>query len=114
MFKNNSLSGVLSAYRFDDNETLEAIRELFSNYNYLADPHGAIGYLGLKSGQINPETEAGIFLETAHPVKFDNAVNQAIQQSIPVPKSIASLYGKKKLNQKIGSYSELKELLSSN
>ena len=114
LFKTHSLSGVLSAYRFDDNETLEAIRELFSNYNYLADPHGAIGYLGLKSGQINPETEAGIFLETAHPVKFDNAVNEAIQQSIPVPESIASLYGKKKMNQKIGSYSELKELLSSN
>ena len=47
-------------------------------------------------------------------MEVDNAVNQAIQQSIPVPKSIASLYGKKKLNQKIGSYSELKELLSSN
>ena len=39
----------ISSYSFTDEETKEAMLEIFNQYNYVADPHGAVGYLGGKS-----------------------------------------------------------------
>jgi threonine synthase len=36
----------------------------------IAEPHGAVGYLGLKKELLNYPNAIGIFLETAHPIKF--------------------------------------------
>ena len=33
---------------YNDEETLETIRELYQNSNYILEPHGAIGYMGIK------------------------------------------------------------------
>lgn len=73
-------------YAFTDNETVEAMRSVSQLYHYTMDPHGAIGYLGLKKyaedfdGDFN-----GIFLETAHPAKFKEVVEKAIGKNIEMP-----------------------------
>ena len=114
LFKKQELERVIKAYRFDDSQTLEAMKHLFKEYGYVADPHGAIGYLGLEADPINSSSEVGIFLETAHPVKFDGAVKKAIDKDVVEPGSVKRLRCLEKVSKKIESYTDLKDLLSSN
>ncbi|MDC1522909.1 threonine synthase, partial [Flavobacteriaceae bacterium] len=66
----DNLKETLSGYRFTDDETREALKEIYTTSGYVADPHGAVGYLGLKAYLKDHPEKYGIFLETAHPVKF--------------------------------------------
>jgi threonine synthase len=106
------LKNVLSSYSISDEETKATIKEVFSNYKYLADPHGAVGYLSLKKYLETHEGDKGIFLETAHPVKFYDVVEPVIQQKINLPDSIESLLkSKKKATVMEAKYDDLKEFL---
>tara|TARA_R110002033_G_scaffold48501_3_gene94839 strand:- start:35746 stop:37041 length:1296 start_codon:yes stop_codon:yes gene_type:complete len=106
-----TLSQYLSSYAFTDEQTKEAMLELYNDYNYIADPHGAVGYLGLKKYQAENTDTYGIFLETAHPVKFLDIVEDTIQENIKIPKKILKLMDKKKKSIAISSYDQLKEFL---
>jgi threonine synthase len=104
------LKKVLSSYSFTDKETQNAMKEIKEKYHYIADPHGAVGYLGLKRYGI--DTNAfGIFLETAHPVKFLNVVEPIINETIELPKQIKEVIDKEKVSIKISTYNELKGFL---
>jgi threonine synthase len=76
------------------------------------DPHGAVGYLGLKRfiGQ-HPQSQ-GIFLETAHPVKFFDVVESIIHQPVPLPGRIKELLNQKKASVKMGTkFEKFKDFL---
>ena len=60
------------------------MKEIYSNSGYVADPHGAVGYLGLQKYGLN-ENQYGVFLETAHPVKFLDVVEKAIKKKVSIP-----------------------------
>jgi threonine synthase len=110
IFKNDfeSLSKKLTSYSFTDSETRSAIKSIYETYNYIADPHGAVGYLGLqKFLQSNPEIQ-GVFLETAHPIKFLDVVEGVIAKKIPLPPDIESLILKEKKSILIKNYQEFK------
>ena len=42
------LKNKLSSYSISDDETIATIKEVYQQYNYILDPHGAVGYLALK------------------------------------------------------------------
>ena len=112
IFENDDskLKEVLSSYSFSDKETQQAMKEIKEKYHYIADPHGAVGYLGLKKRGMD-ENEFGIFLETAHPVKFLNVVEPIINEIIELPKQIKEVIDKQKVSINISSYEELKQFL---
>jgi len=112
IFKQNSakLKDNLSSYSFSDKQTKEAMKLLKDEFNYIADPHGAVGYLGLKKYGIDTNSQ-GIFLETAHPVKFLDVVTPVINEEIEMPQQILSVINKKKTSIKIKTYNELKQFL---
>jgi threonine synthase len=112
IFENDDakLKEVLSSCAFTDAATQNAMKEIKEKYHYIADPHGAVGYLGLKKQGID-DNAFGIFLETAHPVKFLNVVEPIINQTIDLPKQIMEVIGKEKVSIKISKYQELKEFL---
>ena len=101
----------ISSCSFTDQETKEAMFKVYNNHNYVVDPHGAVGYLGLKKHQESHPNVYGVFLGTAHPVKFLNTVENAIQNKITVPDKIASLMYKEKKSILISTYDELKQFL---
>lgn len=102
----------LSAVSVSDAETLATIKELYLSTGYTADPHGAVGYLGLKRYLEKNPAAKGYFLETAHPVKFPGAVEKATGNPIPVPAALAPLMSRQKKSIKMGTgYSELREYL---
>ena len=113
LYKDNfeKLSKNISSYSFTDNETKEAMLKLYNDFTYVADPHGAVGYLGLKKYQETHPDTYGIFLETAHPVKFLDVVEDTIRENIDLPESIVKVMGEKKKSIKISQYSELKGYL---
>ena len=71
----NHLTADVFGFWLDDTATRKAIRELYTNYRYIADPHGAIAYQSLKS-TFSPANK--IFLETAHPSKFPDITEDVI------------------------------------
>lgn len=81
----------LSSYSISDEETMATISEVFEQANYLLDPHGAVGYLALKKFLQTHPGRKGIFLETAHPVKFPDAVESVTGKKIAMPSSISSI-----------------------
>jgi threonine synthase len=107
---NAKLKKYLSSYAFTDDETREAIKLLKEKFNYIADPHGAVGYLGLKK-YMNDKNAQGIFLETAHPVKFLDVVEPVIKESIELPPQILEVIDKEKVAINISEYKELKHFL---
>ena len=109
-----SLKGKLSSYSISDKETKQTIANVYEQHKYLLDPHGAVGYLALSRYLQNHTADKGFLLETAHPVKFPDAVEAITGHAIPVPKSVRYLLNKKKESIKIdAAYGQLKDYLLS-
>ena len=109
-----SLTRMLSSYSISDEETKQTIASVYEKYEYLLDPHGAVGYLALERYlQAHPD-QKGFLLETAHPVKFPDAIEKLMGGKIEVPKSVSYLLNKKKQSIKIDAdYQQLKDYLLS-
>ncbi|MGB5463145.1 MAG: threonine synthase, partial [Aureibaculum sp.] len=107
------LKSNLHSYSFTDDETRTAMLHLYKNCNYIADPHGAVGYLGLKKHHIGKDM-LGIFLETAHPIKFLDVVQPVINKELPYPLQIKDVIHKTKKAKLITDYRELKSFLLNN
>ena len=103
-----------SSYSFCDNDTKIAIQTIYNVSNYIAEPHGAIGYLGLKKEMQKQPKSIGFFLETAHPIKFLDAVEPLLNIKLDIPKQIQSVINKEKVSIKIAGYEELKKYLIHN
>jgi len=116
LFKDNFdvLNDNLSSFSFTDEETREAMKGIYKIAGYIADPHGAVGYLGLKEYQKTHANTFGIFLETAHPVKFLDVVEETLGTTLAIPTQIQNVMGKAKSSIKITEYKELKEHLLNN
>ena len=80
----------ITGYSFTDEDIRVVMRNVFSKFNYTLDPHGTIGYLGLKKYQSQNTESTGVFLETAHPAKFLDVVESALKTKISVPSQLAS------------------------
>lgn len=100
----------LTSYSFSDDDTRDAMKEIKKKSGYIADPHGAVGYLGLKKYLKNKKGQ-GIFLETAHPVKFLDVVEPVLNETIEYPQQIKNVIDKEKISIKISTYQELKDYL---
>ena len=107
----NQLKNNLSSYSFNDGETISAIKSVFKNSNYILDPHGAIGYLGLKKYLNTNPSFFGVFLETAHPIKFSNHIENALNIKIKIPNVINKIMSKEKVFTEVSSYKDFKDSL---
>ena len=104
----------INSKNFTDEETVTAMKEVYSNYNYLIDPHGAVGYSALKNyiGEYKLNSFNGIILETAHPGKFADIVEKSLGTEIELPDRLKMCLTKEKRSIKISSsYKDFKEFL---
>ncbi len=112
---NNDLSEFekdFSSYSYTDEETKLAMKNIYANSRYIAEPHGAVGYLGLKKELEKQPNSIGFFLETAHPIKFLDVVEPVLNVKLEIPKQIESVLGKEKVSIKIKSFDDLKDFLN--
>jgi len=92
------MAEVVTGMSFTDEQTRAAMREVYERTGYIMDPHGAVGYLGLKSYIERNGPVAGIFLETAHPGKFKEVVEDTLNITLPLPASLESFFTNEKLS----------------
>ncbi|WP_291119713.1 threonine synthase [Flavobacterium sp. UBA6135] len=116
IYQNNfsELQSDLQAISFSDTETKEAMKFIYKQHNYITEPHGAIGYLGIQNKLKQNDNSIGVFLETAHPIKFLETVKPTLNCSLEIPEAIKKILAKEKKSIKIESYKQLKSYLLSN
>jgi threonine synthase len=85
------MNSLVSGFAFNDQQTEQAVKYIFDTYNYLIDPHGAVGYLALDTYQQQHPGTKGIILETAHPAKFKEDMDRIIGKETPVPDRLSAL-----------------------
>jgi threonine synthase len=108
----SSLKNKVSSCSISDAVTKETLLSVFNEQRYLCDPHGAVAYKALQDYLQNNPNDKGIFLETAHPVKFYDVVEPIINQPVPIPESIQEQLKLEKKSTKIGvGADELKSFL---
>ena len=89
----NNIIKDLSGFRANDAETKSYMKKAFDEFNYVCDPHGAIGF-GSLYNKLH-DNELGVFLETAHPAKFIDVVEETLQTSCDIPKRLLDIKEKK-------------------
>jgi threonine synthase len=88
----------IHGYAYSDAETEAAMRHVHLQSGYMLDPHGAVGYLGLKDDLKQTEAEfTGVILETAHPIKFLEVVEPVLDIRMPMPPKMQAFADKTKM-----------------
>ena len=85
------LKRMMSSMSISDAETADTIRRVYAQFHYLLDPHGAVGFLALERYLADHPGDRGMFLETAHPVKFYDAVEPVIGERIALPPVVKAI-----------------------
>ena len=108
-----ALKAILSGFSYSDTATRAAMQSLRTEYDYVAEPHGVIGYLGLKGyfKQAGDTSSYGVFLETAHPIKFAEEVETTLDIKLEFPAQVAGIMSAKKQAISIATYADLKAFL---
>lgn len=101
-----------AAYAFSDDQTLAAMQQVFTRTGYMMEPHGAVGYLGLKKEMEKHPGCTGVFLETAHPVKFSDTVDDILGTVPQIPAQIVAILHKEKHSIAIADYDDLHRFLT--
>lgn len=109
----NLLNSAFTSYSFTDKQTVEALQKVYNEDEYLCDPHGAVGYLGLKEYMKSNKGYSGVFLETAHPVKFADSIIKSLDIEITIPEQIKNVMNGEKKVIAVNNYEGLKEYLLS-
>ena len=76
----NLVKKIFDSKRINQDEVENLIKNTYCEFNYVIDPHTAIG-LGASRG-LNNEDEYNFVLGTAHPLKFSKSVEKAIKKNI--------------------------------
>ena len=108
------LKETLSSVSISDHETRTTMKRVFDETGYVLDPHGAVGYLALERYLHEHPALKGMFLETAHPVKFYDVVEPVLNQTIELPEAVKEIIELPKKSTIVDvSYEQLKEYLKS-
>ena len=102
-------------YAVTEDETRQAIADVYRRTGYVMDPHGAVAFSALMrflSTAVNPHT--GLFLETAHPAKFPEVVEPVIGSKVQIPDTLSAFLGRRKQTITSGAeYTEFRAQLLS-
>ncbi|HEY5776242.1 MAG TPA: threonine synthase [Xanthomonadales bacterium] len=82
------LRDLLTSVAIDDADTKQAVRALDED-SYLADPHSALAWKALTDSLGKDET--GVFLCTAHPAKFKETIEEALQRPVTLPAALEAV-----------------------
>jgi threonine synthase len=107
------IKSVIQGTTFTDDQIRESLSACYQQTGYLCDPHGAVAYRALKE-QLHPD-ELGIFLETAHPAKFTETVEEIVGKgNVPMPERLLEfMKGEKRTVEMVVGFQEFKRYLLS-
>lgn len=101
----------ISGETYNDRQIANGVKGTWEKHQYLLDPHGACGYLALKD-QLQAD-ETGVFLETAHPAKFKDTIDNILGADIEIPLPLQEfMKGTKKTVPMSKEFDDLKNFLT--
>ncbi|MDE6371113.1 MAG: threonine synthase [Duncaniella sp.] len=104
------ISSLISGATYSDGSIARTMQECRSRTGYQLDPHGAVAYRALK--QLLLPGETGLFLETAHPAKFRDAILKVTGQDVAIPERLKEFMdGEKQSIELSSSYADFKAYL---
>ena len=107
-----AISAEISGVSYNDEQIADTMRNCKKETGYLLDPHGACGYQALKDGL--KEGEVGVFLETAHPAKFLDTVQDILGGEVEIPEKLQEfMKGEKQSEPMTKSFADFKAYLMS-
>ena len=107
-----AISSEISGISYTDEQIADTMRACRKDTGYLLDPHGACGYQALKD-MLEPG-ETGIFLETAHPAKFLDTVQNILGEKIEIPQKLQEfMKGEKQSIAMSKDFEDFKKYLTS-
>jgi threonine synthase len=109
-YSHEAITKDIAGCSFNDDEIRETVKETYKSTDYLLDPHGAVGYRALQEF-LKPE-EVGVFLETAHPAKFLETVENIIGEKVEIPQKLQEfMKGEKKSVELSKEFKDFKTFL---
>lgn len=100
----------ISGAAYNNEQIAESVKQAWIDEDYLLDPHGACGYRALCEHL--RENEVGVFLETAHPAKFKETIENIIGHTIDIPDKLqAFMQGSKQSIPMSPNLQDLKKFL---
>ena len=104
----------MTGYSYTDDELKAAIKNVYETTGYMLDPHGAAGYNALTAHLKEETSLPGIFMETAHPAKFRDVIEEVTGVSVALPDRLqeATLKDSNRISLSV-DYQELKDCLLS-
>ena len=95
-----------------DIQTKKAIKDAYSQYGTVLEPHGAVGWFALQQFLKQDNKEFCVSIETAHPAKFPEIIRETIGVDPKLPASLAHLEEKQEKFEKMpNDYVCFKEFL---
>ncbi len=105
-----TIKELIDSISIENEDIFSTIDKVYKKFNYILDPHGAIGYKALE--KLLTDGEHGIFLATAHPAKFPETVEKIIGKEIKQPERLkAFLNGVKSIEVSSKEYGMLKQIV---
>ena len=90
---NLKIKKYFSSYSIDEKKTIKTIRQTYNKHKIILDPHTAVGFAAsLEYLKKNDEKDTVVTLATAHPIKFSNAVNNALKLEPKLPEKYKSIF----------------------
>ncbi|MDA8692595.1 threonine synthase [Saprospiraceae bacterium] len=111
----NNMKKLIKGYTYNDMQTKKTMKSILKKYNYIADPHGAIGYQACVDYLSNTTEDVhAVYLETAHPGKFGDVVEDTLGNPLILPKSLSKFLTEEKVAYNCDKeYTSFKKLLMS-
>lgn len=104
------IKSLIGGATYSDPQIGETMRRCYIENGYVLDPHGACGYQALKD--MLEDGETGVFCETAHPAKFKETVEKAINAETDIPTRLAEfMKGTKESVNMTNCFSDFKAFL---
>ncbi|MDH6304537.1 threonine synthase [Parabacteroides sp. PF5-5] len=91
----------IAGYAYTNEDIADTMRQVYKQYGYVLDPHGACGYQGLIDNKL-AANETGLFLETAHPAKFKSTVDEILGIDLEIPQKLQAFMNGQKQSIELG------------
>ena len=105
-----AICGLISGATYTDEQIADTVADTYRRTGYLLDPHGACGYRAL--AEMLLEGEQGVFLETAHPAKFRDTVEDIVKDEVAIPEKLqAFMHGTKQSVPMTAEFEDFKAYL---
>lgn len=109
-YSHEAITAEISGATYTDEQIRETVKRVYSETGYLLDPHGACGYRALAEGLKPGET--GVFIETAHPAKFLETVEEIVGDRVAIPAKLQEfMKGEKKSLPMTKAFEDFKQYL---